>query len=87
MEEQYNILAERQRYFYNKITENFAEFDSKPQDEISRQMFYKDNFGLTKEEFEEMNRVKKSVDIMLKEMKTNGIYPTANELINGFEVI
>jgi hypothetical protein len=87
MKETYNKLAKRQREFYQKIEFNFKEFDETPKDELQKQTFYQSNFGLTTEEFRELQRVKVDIDKVLEQLKAEGVYPTADELINGFEVI
>ena len=82
----YNELCKKQKDFYEKIKKNVEDFEKTPQDEITRQGFAEENYNLTQDEMREIYQIRIEVDRALTKLKAEGIYPTANEILNGFEV-
>ena len=84
MKKKYNELLQKQKVYFAKMQTNMQDFELKNANFEEKQRFVESNYGLSTEDIRGMMKTKKEVDALLEEMKLNGIYPTSEEMLNGF---
>lgn len=103
LKQQYNEVAEKQRYFFDLISQQFEKFELEcDKDRINKnlsiadyatikefkhQEFEQNRFNLSGQDFLDMKKTKELAESILIELKLSGIEITAKEIINGFEEV
>lgn len=86
LKQQYNEVAEKQRYFFNLIKSKCDEFNQIQRNEFEKQEFEQNLYGLTHDEFDLMQQTKELAKEITDKLLASGIKITAKEILKGFEV-
>lgn len=77
-QKRYNEVLSKQREYYNLLSENLKQYQD-------REIYTKALYGLTKEQYEELNNLREEANELSKELLKSGCLKS--EILNGFKEV